>query len=343
MSIVKPLEIVAGFCAFGLMVVADACSPASVAEAEARHDVSWLAAHESRDSYEALGRLADHDARAVSVLTQHTGVRDVYHAAWQAHLRAAVWGDNILRTGLSSPAEIPLAVAEMPAGNPHLDPFSLDLERSVAVAKGDDAVGAATLLASIGPDAHPELLRLVDAPATREAACQGLRADTTSEDSRLVLTQARAESRLSPACKKTILAHAVLDVRVVAWVGAAGETELVTSAAATLECPRVAQLWESVFSSAREPLSDLEPALTASTARCSDTLDPLLSRTLPGTPRVRAMILHALDTKQTHAEQFTATCKQLPRLSHGRAVSEDVRSLAGSVYGTRCKATTDGG
>ena len=306
-----------------------ACAPASVAEAEARRDIAWLTAHESRESFEALGRLADHDARAASILAQRTGSRDVYHAAWQGHLRNATWGDNVLRTALSSPPE-----------NPHLDPFVLDIERSVAFAKGDDATAAAAILASIGPDAHNEILRLVDNPATREAACQGLRADTTSEDSRLVLTQAKSDARTHPACKKTILAHAVLESKVVVWLGTTGENELVASAANALECPKVALLWESVFSSTREGLTELQPALTASTMRCPETLDPLLSRTLPSTPRMRTMILRSLDSETTHAEQFGATCRQLPRLSHGRAISEDVRSLAGTVYGARCKPST---
>lgn len=314
-----------------------ACAPASVAEAEARKDVAWLEAHPSRESYEALGRLADHDSHAAAVLSRRTGVRDVYHAAWQGHLRGAAWGDNVLRTALSSPTEEPLAVAELPPGNPHLDPFALDLERSVSLAKGEDAVAAAALLASMGQDAHPELLRLVDNPATRDAACQGLRAETTSEESRLVLTTAGSDARLTPSCKKTLLAHAVVDAKVVAWLGASGESELVASASATLECPRVAQMWESAFSSPRTELTALEPALTASTMRCPDTLDPLLSRTLPATPRMRAMILHSLDTETTRADQLGATCKQLPRLSHGAAVTQDVRSLAGTVYGTRCK------
>lgn len=326
--------------ALTLTLLLAACSPASVAEAEARHDVSWLSAHESRESYEALGRLADHDSRAASILSQRTGKRDVYHAAWQGHLRGAAWGDNVLRTGLSATSEIPLAVAELPPGNPHLDPFALDLERSVGLARGDDAVAAAALLASIGSDAHAQLLRLVDNPATRDAACQGLRAETTSEDSRLVLTTTKPEARVSPSCKRTVLAHAAIDSKVLAWVGASGETELIASASTGLECPQVSQLWESVFSSTRDGLTELQPALTASTTRCPETLDPLLSRTLPSTPRVRAMILRSLDVETTHAEQLGATCRQLPRLQHGAAVSQDVRSLAGSVYGTRCKPTT---
>lgn len=316
-----------------------ACAPASVAEAEARKDVSWLASHQSRESYEALGRLADHDPHAAAVLSQKTGVRDVYHSAWLGHLRSAAWGDNVLRTALSSPAEMPLAVAELPPGNPHLDPFALDLERSVALGRGESAIAAATLLASMGQDAHPELLRLVDNPATRDAACEGLRAPTTSEESRLVLTTVASDARVSPACKRTLLAHAVVDAKVIAWLGASGESELVASAARDFECTKVAQVWESVFSSPRTELSSLEPALTASTTRCAETLDPLLSRTLPATPRMRAMILRALDTEETHAEQLGATCKQLPRLSHGAAVTQDVRSLAGTVYGTRCKPT----
>ncbi|MBX3228523.1 MAG: hypothetical protein KIT84_07715 [Labilithrix sp.] len=313
-----------------------ACEPASVAEAEARRDVAWLEKHEGRESFEAMGRLADHDPHAAARLASRTGNADVYHAAWQAHTRGGAWGGRVLRAGLALPADIPLVVAELPKRDPRVDPFVHDVELAVGAANGPAKTAAAALLASLGSSSQAALLRLVDAPATRDATCTGLGGADASEDSRLVLMKAQPESRLAPACQQALLDHATLDRRVLDWLGDAGEPELVASAASTLECTKLSHLWERVFGSSRESIVPLEPALAASTARCEVTLDPVLSRALLATPRVRASVLRVLDSDAIRPDELTSTCKQLPRLAHGRSIPDDVRTLASTLLSKRC-------
>ncbi len=322
-----------------LCVALVACSPASVTEAEAQKDIAWLDKHESRASMEALGRLADHEPKAVEALAKRRGNKDVYHAAWLAHTRSVSWGDDILRAALSSPTELPLAVAELPPRDPRLEGFSEDLAKGIASVSAENGAPAVALLASLGPSAQPHLLRLLDDAATREATCAGLASPHVTPESRQALTLASTDARTSAACRRTLFQHAASDIKVLEWLGDAGEPALLASAAETLECPKLAHLWERVFGSPRETLTALEPALTASTARCAGALDPVIARVLPSTRRARTTILHALQVEDAHAERLEATCKQLPRLSHGRAVAEEVRTLAGSVYGARCKSS----
>lgn len=327
------------FVALFSAVAAPACSPASVAEAEAQHDVAWLEAHESRAALEALGRLADHDAKAAAALAKRRGSQDTYHAAWLAHTRGAPWGDDVLRAALASPTELPLAVAELPLQDPRLEGFAADLEKGISVAPPDHAVTAATLLASLGPKGAPSLARLVAVPSAREAVCEALGSKQATGDARRLLTEAPADAREHPACREAIVGHLATDAKLVAWFADKAEPGLVEVAAAELACPDVASVWERVLASSRDDLVPLEHALTVSMGRCAKALDPVIARALPSNRRMRVTILHALDVEDAHAEQLEATCKQLPRLSHGRAVSDDVRKLAADVYGVRCKTS----
>lgn len=286
---------------------------------------------------EALGRLADHDHAAAEALARRKGSVDVYHAAWLAHTRGATWGDDVLRAALSSPQELPLAIAELPPRDPRLQGFAEDLARGIRGAGAEHGASAVTLLASLGPSAEPHLLGLLAQPETREAACAGLASPHVTPEARMVLTRAVPDARAVPACQQTLFQHAGADVRVLDWLGTAGESSLIEASVKSLDCPKVAAAWERIFGSSREALAELEPALAASMARCSSAMDPVTARALPATRRARTAILHALATDDAHAEQLEATCKQLPRLSHGRAVSEEVRALASSVYGARCK------
>lgn len=316
-----------------------ACSPASVAEAEAQKDVAWLDAHPSRPGMEALGRLADHDTHAVTALAKRRGDADVYHAAWQAHTRGSPWGDDVLHVALSSPAELPLAVSELPARDPRLEGFVADLAKGIESAPPEHAVSAVALLASIGPEAQPALVRLLDRPALRDATCKGLATPDVASESRFALTLSGKESRSSAVCRATLFQHAVADDKVLDWVAASAETDVIAAASRDLECTDNAHLWEKILASSRDSLVELEPSLTVSAAHCASALDPVIARALPAVRRIRVSVLRALVQGGEHVEQMDATCKQLPRLSHGRSVADDVRALATSVYVARCKTS----
>jgi hypothetical protein len=287
---------------------------------------------------EALGRLADHDRAAVIALARRKGSVDVYHAAWLAHTRGAAWGDDVLRAALSSPEELPFAIAELPPRDPRLQGFVDDLAKGIPSAGPEHGATAVGVLASLGPTSQPRLLGLVLRPETRATTCAGLASPHATPEAHLVITTTTPEARAEPACRRTLFQHAATDARVLDWLGTSGETPLVTEAATVLECPKLATAWERVFASTRETLADLEPALATSMARCASTMDPVIARALPSTRRARTAILHALAVEDAHAEQLEATCKQLPRLGHGRAVPEEVRALASSVHQARCKS-----
>lgn len=314
----------------------EACAPATVAEAEARHDVGWLDAHPNREAMEALGRLADHDRAAADALARRKGSIDVYHAAWLAHTRGAAWGDDVLRAALSSPVELPFAVAELPPRDPRLQGFADDLAKGIVGAGREHGAAAVMLLASLGPSSHARIANLLARPETRETTCAGLASEHVTSDARMLLTTAPPEARAATACRRTLLDHAASDARVLAWLGTKGEAPLFTEAASSLECPKLATTWEHVFGSSREDLVELEPSLAGSMARCATAMDPVIARALPSSRWARTAILHALAAEDAHAEQLVATCKQLPRLGHGLAVPEEVRALASSVHQTRC-------
>lgn len=322
--------------------LAAACSPASVTEAEARHDVGWLVAHPNREAMEALGRLADHDANAATAISGRRerdgkGSADVQHAAWLAHARGAAWGTSVLHAALSSAEDFPVAVDELPPRDSRLQAFADDLAKGTPRADARHGAAAVSLLASLGPASQPRLRALLDRPESREAVCTGLASPHATSDARMTLTSASAEARAVPACQQTLFQHAATDPRVLAWLGTSAETPLLAAASEALACPTLASVWDRVFASNRETLTDLEGPLAASMARCASAMDPVTARALPSTRGARAAILHALGTDDVHAEQLEATCKQLPRLGHGRAVPEDVRSLASNVHQSRCK------
>lgn len=321
-----------------LLAAVAGCHPSTVTEAEAQRDVAWLGDHPGRASMEALSRLADHDERAREVLMKRRGDADVYVAAWQAHTRGAPWGEKVLRAGLVSPDDLPLVVGAIPSSHPRLAAIAGDLASGVRAGKGESAAAAAALLASVGPAAEPPLAELVASADTRDAACAGLASPQATPEARMILVRATADARTSPACRTTIFRHASIDGRVLDWLGREGEASLIAASVEKLDCPKQGALWDRVFASSRESLVDVEPALAASMSKCAAQVDPVTARALPGTRRARSAILHALAVEDAHAEKLEATCKQLPRLSHGRSVDDDVRSLAGAVHGSRCKS-----
>lgn len=285
---------------------------------------------------EALGRIADHDPRAAQALAKRRGNADAYHAAWMAHTRGASWGEEMLHAALSSPEELPVAVSELPAKDPRLEDFAEDLEKGIASTSAEHAATAVAVLASLGASAKPQLVRLLDLASTREVTCAGLASPDVSSESRLALTLSGAESRLAPTCQKALFAHAEKDAKVLEWVGANAEPEVFDAAAANMPCQKLAELWDKSFSSSRESFAALEPALTASVARCPQALDVVLARALPSHKHVRISALRALEADAAHAERLDHTCKQLPRLSHGRAIDAEVRALAERLQHKGC-------
>ena len=99
---------------FGLWSGLSGCRPASVSEAEAKGDVGWLDSDGSADAVAALGRLADKDQRAESLLRARAKFDvNAFIAAWGAIHRNAAWGADLLRGGLQDPMRAEVAASPM--------------------------------------------------------------------------------------------------------------------------------------------------------------------------------------------------------------------------------------
>src|SRR5205823_12588762 len=82
-------------CVLGLA----SCKPTSVADAENKGNVEWLAENGSPEAVAALGRLADKDTKAANWMESHAGMDPgVYIAAWEATERGAAWGPSTLKS-----------------------------------------------------------------------------------------------------------------------------------------------------------------------------------------------------------------------------------------------------
>ena len=301
--------------------------------------MAWLDANGSRAAIEALGRIADHEPKAADAVSRRTGNQDAYHAAWLAHTRRAAWGDTMLRAALASPTELPAAVSELPYKDPRLEDFAADLQRGIAAAEPGPAAAAVAVLATLGPSAGQELVKLLNEDSTRAATCAGLAAEKVSSESRLALTLAIPAARADAACQRTMFQHATADARVLSWIAREGEPELLLASSGSLPCTRVSELWDVALASARSSFVALEPALTAAAGRCPQPLDTVLARVLPSQKNARLSVLRALSADAAHTELLEATCYQLPRLEHGRAVEREVRELAERVHDHNCAMT----
>jgi hypothetical protein len=297
------------------LAVANGCGPKSVSEAEAKGDVAALAANPTGDSIAALGRLADHDPKAVSALETRAGSDvNVYIAAWSAVTRDAPWGTTMLRAGLADPVRAELASSALPRGDAHLAPLVSDLDGAVSrLASGRQGAVLAGILASIGPPAHAVIeRRLVDAK-TRAAMCDGIGLPEASPDAKKVLLAVPADARDSPSCVRAVMGMASSDDAVLNWLATSAEAGLLGAAATgTVPCPRLAILWKKALSE-RAPDAAMTVPLNRSIGRCGTAMDPVLGELLTKAPRARPTIVAAIDPFGSELAGMRETCGALKR------------------------------
>jgi hypothetical protein len=291
------------------------CGQKSVADAEAKRDVPWLAANPSGESIAALGRLADSDERALAAL-QARADQDVntYIAAWSAVTRNAPWGTAFLRSGLANPTRAETASSAMPRKDPRLVPFVLDLEGAlVRLAAGKRGSVIAGIVASIGPPAHAAVERRLTDPKTRSVMCDGIVLPEASGDAKSVLLAVPADARDSPACVTAVIDMATTEDVVVGWLGASAEPGLLGVAAkSTLPCPRLATMWKTALAErGAEQHSAMTVPLQRSISRCASAVDPVLAELLAKAPRARATIVQAIDPFGVELQGMKETCTAL--------------------------------
>jgi hypothetical protein len=292
-----------------------ACKAKAVPDAEASHDVAWLADEGSPAAVAALARLADNDPKAVAALEKRSSIDvNVYIAAWEAVTRNAPWGTTFLRSALADPTRADVAATALPRRNPRLVPFVPDLEGAVVrLSAGHRGSVVAGVLASIGPAAHAQVERRLVDPKTRGAMCDGIGLPEASGDAMSLLLAVPPEGRDHTACLDVVLTMAATKDVVLDWIALSAEPGLLTATAkSTLPCARVGVIWsKGLVERAPETHSALTVPLQISLRRCAATLDPILADLLTKAPRARGCIMQALDPFAGELSDLKLTCRAL--------------------------------
>jgi hypothetical protein len=298
----------------GLLAFA-ACKPQTVGDAEAKHDVAWLADDASPQAMAALGRLADTDKKALAALEKRSSIDvNAYIAAWEAVTRNAPWGTTFLRSALGDPTRADVAATALPRRDPRLIPFVPDLEGAVVrLSAGHRGSVMAGVLASIGPAAHAHVERRLLDPKTRGAMCDGIGLPEASGDAKSLVLAVPSEGRNHASCVDVVLTMAATEDVVLDWLAVNAEPGLVgATAKSTLPCARLSVVWsKGIVERPQESHSALTVPLQASLRRCAAALDPIMADLLAKAPRARGLIMQAVDPYSTELSDLKLTCRAM--------------------------------
>jgi hypothetical protein len=299
----------------GVLGAALGCAPKTVGDAEAKHDVVWLESEASPQAMAALGRLADSDPKALSVLEKRSSIDvNAYIAAWEAVTRNAPWGTKFLRSALSDPTRADVAATALPRRDPRLIPFVPDLEGAVIrLSAGHRGSVVAGVLASIGPSAHAHVQRRLLDAKTRGAMCDGIGLPEASGDAKSLVLSVPAEGRDHASCVDVVLTMATTEDVVLDWLAANAEPGLITAAAkSSLPCARLTAIWsKGLVDRPQETHGALTVPLQLSLRRCATALDPVMADLLAKAPLARACIMQAIDPYSTELSDLRLTCRAL--------------------------------
>lgn len=317
-----------------------ACAPKDAGEAEAKRDVTWLANSGTPESVAALGRLADTNPKALSALEARAATDvNVYIAAWQAVLRNQAWGDKVLREGLTDPTRAEMAASALPRNDPHVAPFSNELEGAVVrLATGKRGSVVAGVLASVGPAAHAHVQRRLTDPKTRSAMCDGIGLPEASPDARALVFTLPADTRDQASCVNLVLEMVAKDAPALDWLAKSGEPGLFGAAARSdMACPRLAAVWKKalVERPGTEQLALVVP-LKLAIGRCALALDPVLAEALGTVPGARATVVNAIEPYGAELADLGTTCKQLAQRFMG-GEGPRVRERAADAISNGCR------
>jgi hypothetical protein len=291
------------------------CKTKTVGDAEAKRDVGWLADDASPQSTAALGRLADADPRAVTVLEKRSSLDvSAYIAAWDAVTRGAAWGTTFLRTALGDPTRADVAATALPRRDPRLIPFGSDLEGAVVrLSAGRRGSVVAGVLASIGPTAHAQVERRLIDPKTRGAMCDGIALPEASGDAKSLVLAVPPEGRDHASCVDVVLTMAATESVVLEWLALRAEPGLVTATAkSAFPCARLSVIWaKGLVERPPETHAALTVPLQLSLRRCASSLDPVIADLLEKAPRSRACIMQAIDPYSGELTDLRLTCRAL--------------------------------
>jgi hypothetical protein len=324
------------------LVLMTACHPSSVADAESKGDVGWLEQNGTPDAVAALGRLGDHDPRAIAALNVRVAYdAGAYRAAWMATLREATWGSAMLRAGLADPKTADLAASGMGKHEPHLAPFVDSLEGAlVRLSASTQNLNIADTLASVGVAARPAVERRLADVSTRGAMCAGIASRYGDRDARSALFSAPQASRDAPACVDAVVRLAADDDWALSWLAERGEPGLLGAAGknSALSCARLHVAWVKALGA--RP-AQLYPALAVplgyAIARCPAQIDGILADAIVHTPAAHGVVILAIDPFANYEDGLRATCAALPAIASGPDTAV-IRERANDAMTHICKA-----
>jgi hypothetical protein len=322
------------------LVLAGACKPATVAEAEAKGNVAWLDQNGSPEAIAALGRLADADPKALAALQARAEFEmQPYKAAWVSVVRGTPWGTTFLRTGLTNPKRADVAASAMQRRDPHLASFLPDLEGAlVRLSASPDNGNLSSTLASMGAAARDAIERRLADASTRGPMCKGI-GTGADIDTRKVLIQVPETSRDDAACVDAVVRASVDDEAVLDWMAEKGEPGILGAAGkgSALPCPRLHVAWAKALA-ARPPdsYSALTVPLSYATKRCPADLDGVLADTIQRVPAAHEVVLRAIDPFESYGTSLRATCAALPSVATGKD-SALLKERASDALSHACK------
>ncbi len=325
------------------VAMAGACKPGSVAEAEAKGDVPWLAQSDSPEAVAALGRLADKRPDAAQALAGRSSYDpEAFHPAWDAVMRGAPWGAAMLHDGLHDPKRADRAAAAMAKGDPRLAPFLDDLAGALErLSASPQNANIATTLASLGPPARDEIAKLLADAATRGPMCFGIGAPEASADARQAMLDAPSSSRDAPQCVAAVVTLAAGSDAALAWVAERGEPALLGAASksASVPCAQLHTAWVKAFAARPEgEYPELTVPLGSALTRCAPQLDGILADAIAHKPGFRAVVVGAIDPFGNYGSGLRATCAALPAVTSGHDTAI-VRERASDALLHACKAS----
>jgi hypothetical protein len=318
------------------MLLAAACKPSSVAEAEQRGNVAWLDDDGSPAAVEALGRLADKDGAAVAALKSRAP-HDVnaYIAAWAGVKRGARWGSDILHTGFQDPDRAETAASAVSGQDPAIAPFVPDIEASIErVAATGRTFSLAAVLAAAGPAAHEAVVHRLNDKATRGAMCGGIAGPNGSADARAALRAVPSASRDDATCVTSVVTVASTDDVTLHWLAREAEPGLIGAASrlSTLDCSRAQRLWtEAIAVRARVLGNALTVPLSDAIKRCPAAMDGVLADAIRTKPDAVATVVGAFDPFSPDDAALRATCQALPLVASSAATPVTKERAANAV------------
>ena len=163
-------------------LLAPACTPSTIEEAERKGDAAWLDENGTPDAVAALGRVADKNPKALAALeARSTFDMQAFRAAWDGVVRGAPWGGEMLRGGLADPKRADLAASAVVRHDARLVPFIPDLEQAlVRLSATLQNFNVSSALASVGKPAHDAIVRRLGDASTRGAMCRGIASNSAS-------------------------------------------------------------------------------------------------------------------------------------------------------------------